>query len=244
LAGLLTIARTRPKDSGSDEYFTPWDVELLSGVGRLDGDALARHQLARQLVATDAARLAAEAATEQRDEFMSIASHELRTPLTTIIANTQLLERNLAAITPTVEQAQPGKAASMTRMLDRSLRRLQRLNRLVSDLLDVSRIAPGKLDLQFAPTDLRAVVREDVDEHQAAWPQRSIVLNLPPDAAIVVLGDADRIGQVVTNFLSNALKYSPPESPVQLQVTLQDGCARVAVRDQGPGISPEQGASL
>src|SRR6185437_16135142 len=118
------------------------------------------------------------------------------------------------------------------------------------DLLDVSRIQTGKLDIQPEPTDLSVIVREAVREQRLAQPGRDITLTLPPgETPVLIEADADRIGQVITNYLTNALKYSPENAPVAVRLQLEredgerahgvdgvDGVARVAVRDEGPGL--------
>jgi signal transduction histidine kinase len=115
----------------------------------------------------------------------------------------------------------------------------------VSDLLDMSRIQAGQLELQPQPTDLVEVVREAVEEQRQAHPNREITLILPPDEdELTVQADADRIGQVVTNYLTNALKYSPPEQPITALVERKGESARVAVRDQGSGLTKGEQAHL
>ncbi len=98
------------------------------------------------------------------------------------------------------------------------------------------------------PADLGAVVREAVRELRLAQPGRALTLTLPPgEAPVIVEADGDRIGQVVTNYLRNALKYSPESAPVAgrlERVDTEGGVARVAVRDEGPGLEPEQQAHV
>jgi signal transduction histidine kinase len=92
----------------------------------------------------------------------------------------------------------------------------------------------------MSPCDLLEIVRESVVEQHVTWPERRIVLDLPRRNTLLITGDADRIGQVVTNYLTNALKYAPEEQPVTVKVRARTGFARVEVCDQGPGIAPEE----
>jgi len=121
---------------------------------------------------------------------------------------------------------------------------LNRLNHLVDDLLDVTRIHVGKLVLRRQHIDVAALVREVVADEAVAWPQRRIVLAPELDEAVWVEADPERIRQVITNYLTNALKYAPREAPIQLRLTRTDDMAQLSVSDHGPGLTPEQQAQV
>lgn len=121
---------------------------------------------------------------------------------------------------------------------------MTRLDRLVGDLLDSSRIQAGKLEMRPEPCDLVEIVREAVREQRATWPSRAIVLEAPHPASVPLHADGDRIGQVVTNYLTNALKYSTEDAPVAVWLRVYDKTARVEVRDRGLGLTREQQARL
>src|SRR5947207_14177444 len=112
-------------------------------------------------------------------------------------------------------------------------------NRLVSDLLDVSRIQGDRLELHRTTFDLAELVREVVEDQSSAEPERAINLCIANGLSIAVCADSDRIGQVLTNYLTNALKYSPAQKPATVHIARKDQVAYVAVQDQGPGL-PEQ----
>jgi signal transduction histidine kinase len=116
----------------------------------------------------------------------------------------------------------------------------RRLNRLVDDLLDVSRTRAGHLELIAGPCDLRQIVHEAIDEQQKMWPGREIFLTMDEDTPLPLEADADRIAQVISNYLTNALKYSDPTQPVSVTVQREGPSVRLAVHDQGPGLSLEQ----
>ena len=162
----------------------------------------------------------------QKDEFLSIASHELKTPLTSLKGLAQITHRRL-------ERAGSDEAAHLVGIE----RAIERMETLVNDLLDISRIESGKLALRTERADLVEVCRQVVEEQRAAT-TRPIVLEMP-EAPIELEMDPDRIGQVLTNLLSNALKYSPSEEPVALSVQVDDGEAMLRVVDHGPGIPTE-----
>lgn len=237
LVGIITISRTRPLERGATTPFAPWDIELIADVGRLAGQALMQGQLRKQLTLAEAAQLAAEAAARQRDEFLSIASHELKTPVTSLKLNLQLAQRRLAA-----SHRASGSSSLETllgTLLPRTTDQVDRLSRLIDDLLDVSRIATDKLALRLETTDLVRVVEGVVEEQRQHNPSRTILLDRP-EQPLVLAADADRIGQVVTNYLTNALKYSPDDAPVELTVASAGQSARVAVRDYGAGLPDEE----
>jgi signal transduction histidine kinase len=97
-----------------------------------------------------------------------------------------------------------------------------------------------RLELRVAPCDLAAIVREMVEEQRFIWPQRTISLDMGESITAPIYADADRIGQVVTNYLNNALKYSHEELPVQVTLRLEEEQVRVSVQDHGPGLSLEE----
>ena len=125
-------------------------------------------------------------------------------------------------------------------MLDRAERQVGIQNRLVSDLVDISRIQADKLELRLETIDLATIIREIMEDQLFAAPERVIFFE-PSALTAHVCADAERIGQVVNNYLSNALKYSPADRPVTVRLDVQGELARVAVRDEGPGLSAEAG---
>lgn len=165
----------------------------------------------------------------QKDEFLSIASHELKTPLTTLKILTQLTHKRLVKA--------GALEAEQTLRMERAIGRMERL---VNDLLDVSRLDSGKIALRTERFDLVALCRQ-VAEEQMAASDRPVALNLPA-APVEVEADPDRISQVLTNLISNALKYSAERSAVSLRLARQSEPAdtvTVAVHDAGAGIPPD-----
>ncbi|HEX6800562.1 MAG TPA: ATP-binding protein [Ktedonobacterales bacterium] len=224
--------------------YTPQNRALALAVAQLVGMVMERERLAHEREEALASERAAEEANRRMNDFLGIASHELRTPLTSVTANVQMAER---ALRPLAEATRGESRADVDatlrhthEMLERAKRQVVRLDRLVGDLLDASRIQANKLELRWEICDLRAVVREAVETQRAAWPGRSISLTMPRDANSVVRADADRIGQVVTNYLTNALKYSARDRPVAVCLRRHRGGVQVEVHDEGPGLSAEQ----
>ncbi len=209
-------------------------------------------RLRREVVVTREREQATIELNRRKDEFLGVVGHEIRTPLTSLQGNIFLLIRRFNAWWPRAAGAAaqavlaPPSAGEVERgraLLASCEEGLQRLARLADDLTDDTRIRDGQLTLRRAPCDLRALVRTAVEAQRATEPDRVIYL-LPsgaPSAAapLLVDADADRIVQVMANYLSNALKYSKADQPVAVMVDEEgeDSQARVAVRDAGPGLA-------
>jgi len=119
------------------------------------------------------------------------------------------------------------------------------LTRLLTLLFDTAALRADRLELHRAPCDLAALVREQVAALRVAAPGRVINLHTPADGGpIPIEADADRIGQVITNYVTNALKYAPPDQPVDVSAAACGGRARVAVRDAGPGLPKAERAQV
>ncbi|GER91789.1 sensor histidine kinase [Dictyobacter vulcani] len=222
--------------------FTPEERVQAAAMGNLAALLIERERFfiaheeahARELVAQEAAR--------QMDAFLGIVSHELKTPLTSIKANVQLSIRQLQRLhTQSVDQnpIKPEPLASILELLERAKRQLDKQNRLVNDLLDISRIQADRLELQVSLCDMVQVVQEAVEDQRMLTPARQIDLHTS-DLELPVFADAGRLAQVVTNYLTNALKYSEADMPVEVHLSIEGQMARVAVSDRGPGLMPDQ----
>ena len=193
-------------------------------------------QLRRKWAVALAQEQALHETNRRMEAFLGIAGHELKTPLTTVILSLQMLQRRAQQRASQAEGAAgQARREDAPHDLELPLQQADRLNRLVSELLDTSRIQAGQLQLDRKPVDLARIVRMTVEEQRHAVPERIIALSLP-EGPLSVFADADRIGQVVTNYLTNALKYSQEDRPVEIGVQVEGQQARVWVRDQGPGI--------
>ncbi|HSK94338.1 MAG TPA: ATP-binding protein [Candidatus Angelobacter sp.] len=171
-----------------------------------------------------------QAAQRIKDDFLSIVSHELRTPLTSIQGYSQLLEGRMRA-----ELAGDSKEMAHLRVI-RS--QVGRMRRLVDDLLDVSRIdRRGGVSIEPVDFDLADDLREAVARVAREHPDREIRLSAPDSMRVHV--DRDRVGQVVSNLLENAMKYSPDGGPVRVTAERRGGEVEVLVADAGVGIPPE-----
>jgi signal transduction histidine kinase len=236
LVGVLSL------DYGEVEHeYTQEEIALARVVAKLAALVLERERLLQERAQAQANELALREANRRMDEFLSIASHELRTPLTAIKGNVQLAQRRLDRMLQQKDivgnDGIVGKLDVVRDLLERAERQMRLQNRLVNDLLDVSRIQADKLEMQLELCDLAAIVREAVREQQLVIAPRIIRLHIETQGTVSVLADADRISQVVTNYLTNALKYSAEDKHVEVCLGASEGEARVLVRDKGPGLS-------
>jgi PAS domain S-box-containing protein len=172
-------------------------------------------------------------ADARKNEFLAVLSHELRNPLAPLRNASFLLERVPA------DSVQGSRARAVIR------RQLDHLARLVEDLLDVTRISRGKLQLQREVLDLREPVRRTVDDHRPLFEEAGVELSLSvPESSVWVDVDPTRIAQAVGNLLSNARKFTPPRGTVRVQLRAHDGKAKLLVHDTGTGIQPSQLARM
>jgi signal transduction histidine kinase len=171
-----------------------------------------------------------------RDEFLSAASHELRTPITTLSLQTEGL---LSIPGPGANVGRRANDERMIRRLNAIRRQVVRLNQLVDQLLDVSRLIEGRLELRPEQVDLQALVIEAIDlmRESATQAGSPVLLRLRPE--VVGLWDRIRIGQVITNLLSNAIKFGCGR-PIEVELDADETNARVQIRDAGEGILPQE----
>ena len=193
-------------------------------------DAATAEELARRMaLALDNVRLYREAqeALHARDAFLSIAAHELRTPLAILFGQTQLVQRRA--------EREGGMSERNQRSLRTIVDQATRLSSMISDLLDVSRLESGQLQIGNLPLDIGPLVRHIVEETRPMLDKHTLTL-VAPNAPLIVSGDAIRLEQVLQNLLSNALKYSPEGGDIHVLVEKSASRVLVAVRDQGIGI--------
>jgi PAS domain S-box-containing protein len=215
--------------------FNDDDVQLLQLVAdrvalAIDHTRLLEAERQARLEATEAG-----AAVRLRDEFLSIAAHELKTPITSLLGSAQLLTRRL-------DQGEVSVDARTRHRVQTIESQARRLGQLVSQLLDVSRVQAGRLLLDRQPTDVAALARSVASQLSEHGDTREIVVDAPQ--SVVASVDPLRIEQVLTNLLSNALKYGPTNRPIQVDVQSSPETLQISVRDYGPGIPRERRGGL
>jgi signal transduction histidine kinase len=165
-----------------------------------------------------------------REEFLATIVHDLRQPLTKIRGYTQLADRYLDRPSPDLERVRGG--------LSRIVEATDELQALLATLVDVSRTALGALVLDLALADLAALLEETIGRLPADVSRR-VVVRLGPDVDATGIWDRERVGQVLTNLLTNAAKYAPADSPITVTVAGDGASVTVSVRDEGIGIAAE-----
>lgn len=207
---------------------TPRITALLEAFAKDLGVALSN---AKQLDAEREARARAEANAHASDEFLELLGRELRNPLAPIVTALHLIK--LRGTDPFARERA---------IVDRQV---QHVVRLVDDLLDISRIARGAVQLRRATVELAVVTARAVEAVQRMVTERDheLVVTVPSDG-LPVFADADRLTQVVTNLLANAVKFTPRGGRIELVGDVEDGCVRIVVRDTGVGIETKRLAGL
>ncbi len=164
---------------------------------------------------------------QQKDEFISIASHELKTPITSVKAYTQILGQRFRKIGDT-------KSVELAEKMDLQL---DKLTSLIGDLLDVTKIEAGRIQFNETLFDFNELVESTVEELQRSTKKHSISIEL--QVPIKVYGDHDRLGQVITNFITNAIKYSPQADSIIVRTSIDKEKVTLAVQDFGLGLSKD-----
>jgi signal transduction histidine kinase len=217
--GMLSLVRREP------DSFTPEEVELAGLLGRLVASAVQniRAYESERKTVEELRRLSA-----LRADFVSLVSHELRTPMAAVIGAASTLQQRWRELAPEQRESFLELIAGET----------SRLADLISDVLDTSRIEAGTFSFRFGAVDVGRLVRDAVATAAVGQDEVRLLAEVQ-EPLPEVRGDAERLRQVVTNLIDNAVKYSPAGSDVEVRAYPEDGCVRVDVRDHGPGIAKE-----
>jgi signal transduction histidine kinase len=240
-SSLMGVLVVRKRDVRNE--YTAEEIALVKAAATLILVVIERERWQQQCLLAQANAMALTETNRRFDEFLSIASHELRTPLTTIGGNIQLALRRLVNVQKRglpPEDPLVSKLECVQTPLICANHRVNVQNRMISDMLDGSRIQANRFTLSTKRCNLLEIVRRAVEDQRSVTPDRTIELALPQCDTIPVVADEDRIAQVVDNYLSNALKYSPAHKPVMVRMIGTECEVRVLVRDEGPGLTPEE----
>jgi signal transduction histidine kinase len=217
-SGAIGLSFSRPRTFGEEER-----VFLLTLASQC-AQALERTRLYES---EQQARARAEVAVRLRDQFLSIAAHELKTPLTSLLGYAQLFQRRAARAGSLGEADQ--------RALGVIVDQAARLNRMVTALLDISRIESGQLSITRAPLDLCVLARQVIEQARSQADDHPLELACLHEP-LIVEGDDLRLEQVLQNLVQNAVKYSPDGTPITVRIARQGAQACIAVTDRGIGI--------
>ena len=215
--------------SGAYDYLIkPSDVEeLRATIGR----ALERRQLRQRLVEL-------EQLDKLKTQFLSMASHELRTPLTAVTGFMQIARRRMSRVSTAdgVPEQWRDEANRANETLEMANRQSKKLARLIDELLDVSRLEQGRVEMRLTEMELADVVTDVAERMRLLSQTHEIETRIEGRAPIV--GDRDRIEQVLENLVGNAIKYTPGAGRIEVSMRVNGTNAKVSVRDEGIGIAP------
>ena len=222
---LMCEFRVYHAESGDHRWTAVRAVPLKNEAGLIEGWVGMNIDVSELHAADDALR----DADRRKDEFLAVLGHELRNPLAPLTTGIELLR----TATTKPEIVQPVQAMMQ--------RQLAHLARLVDDLLDLSRISRGQVDLRRETIDMRAVIETAIEVAKPILDASHHKLTVKlPGTAIAVEGDFHRLTQVIGNLVNNAAKYTPPGGSIEVLAGVEDGRATVRVRDNGYGIPPER----
>jgi signal transduction histidine kinase len=221
MLGAIVIAANDPDRVMTDEKLPLAEVLAERAALAIENAKLYTEQVEARRKVEDLSRL--------KDEFLSIASHELRTPVTSIKGYTQLAKTLI----------RENDLATSEEYLDIALDQIDRMSRLILELLDVSRIETGRLQIRREPIPWANFVRDVVHRHHTAFSDRHFHVGVDGDER-VINGDRDRLEQVLGNLLENAVKYSPEGSDISVDVDDRSDHVVTAVSDRGMGIPTDE----
>jgi PAS domain S-box-containing protein len=197
-------------------------------IGQFQERKRAEGELAKLLLRERSARAEAEQANRLKDEFLATVSHELRTPLNAVMGWARMLRSGRL------------DAESRDHALEVIERNAWAQKQIIEDILDVSRVITGKLQLNLSPVDLTAVVDAALDAVRPALEAKEIQIKKEMDPSVrIIAGDSDRLQQVIWNLLSNAAKFAPAGGQIELYLRQTNNNIQIEVSDTGPGIDPD-----
>lgn len=207
--GVLTV------NSKKNQEFSVYETHILQLFGSMASLAIRKTQLYDEI----------KKALEMRDMFISMASHELRTPITTISGYVQLLQSKMK------------NEGGVTKMwMDELGRELERLTLLVKELLEINRIKAGNLQYNFKESNITDIVNRAVRTVEFGHPGKKIILTNKLEDKDSVIGDYDKLLQVINNILENAAKYSGDADEIRMTLSKKNNQFRITVKDRGIGI--------
>jgi signal transduction histidine kinase len=223
---LAVPIRSREKVLGAIAFFSSsgeagfrlGDQAFAEEIGRRVGVSIENSLLYEQ----------AREAIRSREEFLSIASHELKTPICSLRLQLQMAKRSL-------QEPKPSSLEQCERLLGTSVSQVDRLTRLVEDLLDLGRIQTGKISFEFEEVDLSGLVHDVVGRYSDPLREAACPVSVAVDEGLRGRADRGRLEQVLVNLISNVIKYAPG-APVEVSLRRLGGQAELTVRDGGPGI--------
>lgn len=239
--GCLIIGKTE-----NEKIYSPEEIEQVKSIAALINLIIRQFRLRTRIVRAEASQKALQETNQRINEFLNQASHELRTPLTVLMGHLQLAQRRLQNSQNVCDDEKREQRMESTRQtLNEAMQGAIVHERIINDMLDDSLIQTNTLTTHLQCVDLCQIVQTTITDLQSLTPDHEIVLIMKNEnRAVMIMADQPRLKRVINTFIRHALTYSPVGKPVTVQINVEEGIATVAVQDQGPGLSPEDQASL
>jgi len=234
--GALFIAK-----AGVDSGYAPEEIELVKAVATQAALVIECILCLYEQAEARASALAQQEMQRLTNDFLNLASHELNTPLTVIKGNLQLAQRRLATLKRQITEQLEHLSEQIELPLASATQRARLQERMIKELINDARLQTDTHELHLQRCDLSMLLEEAVATQQRLAPERTIVLeNMAPEQVVPIIAEPERITQVITTYLGNALSYAPADQPVTVQLTVEDAVARVTVHDEGPALPVEE----
>ncbi|HUQ85279.1 MAG TPA: HAMP domain-containing sensor histidine kinase [Candidatus Limnocylindrales bacterium] len=217
-----------------ESIFLSYLVEFLKKRDRVSEFKKHEKELNKKIIELDEINLNLQKEIRSRDEFLSIASHELKTPLTSMLLQTQTALHNIRNVSVARFSFE-----SLLKMLESVENQTKRLSKMINDLLAVSVLTVGNLQLEPEDIDLNELVKGVLTDFEARIEKEKYILNFDPKDKIIGFWDKIRIEQAVSNFISNAIKYGE-HKPIEIKTSKSKNHAIFSIKDQGIGISKQK----
>jgi PAS domain S-box-containing protein len=206
------------------------DISLtVSPILSQEGTVIGASKIARDISEQRRLRARVEEASREKDAFLAVLSHELRTPLNAVVGYARMLRSDHDRMTPELRE----------RALDALERNADALTRLVNDVLDTSRIVTGKLRLALEACAIDQLVNLALETSMPGADAKGILIQTRLEPGLTVLGDRDRIQQIVWNLMSNAIKFTPPAGTITIRAQKSGSSVELSIQDSGIGIAKD-----
>ncbi len=252
VVGLLGAERHRPLEK-AESYFPQWSDDLLTALARLASMSMENAALLASVEHLQTESETLRTLLNQKEEYLLLTSHELKNPLTSILGQAQIMQRRLKRFMPgqTHELQETNELLNGLASIEHQTRRIEHM---INTLVEVSRIGLDRLELYLQEFDLLQLIRRTLGEHLLFTSNHEFRLFVHGEpvpiegnditTSVLIQADEKRIEEVLTNLISNAIKYSPEGGPVTVSLRYIGDTVTISVEDQGIGVPPDEQARL
>jgi signal transduction histidine kinase len=252
VVGLLGAERHRPLEQ-AESYFPQWSDDLLTALARLASMSMENAALLASIEHLQTESGTLRTLLNQKEEYLLLTSHELKNPLTSILGQAQIMQRRLKRIMPG-QAHEPQETNELLSGLSSIEHQTRRIEHMINTLVEVSRIGLDRLELYLEEVDLLQLIRHTIAEHLpfASKHEFRLLVHGEPvpindndtTTPVLIQADEKRIEEVLTNLISNAIKYSPQGGPITVALSYINDDVTISIEDQGIGVPPDEQARL